>query len=115
MKPLDGIWLDNWGSEIVFTDPGIVNGLPAGKVTFLNVADTYSWQWDGAPNPSDQGNWTVTHRVGRDGGLLFWFNGPPFGEDGATVGFAVEGSISNPILVCQYPDGGHACTYTRQS
>jgi hypothetical protein len=67
MKPLDGTWLDNWGSEIIFTDPGIVNGLPAGKVTFVNVPNMYSWQWDGAPNPSGQGNWTVTHRVGRNG------------------------------------------------
>jgi hypothetical protein len=115
MKPLDGIWQDNWGSELIFTDPGIVDGHPTGKVTFVNVPNLYSWQWDGVPSPSGQGNWAVTGRVGRGGGLLFWFEGPPFGEYGATVGFAVEGSVSNPILICQYPDGGHACTYTRQS
>ena len=113
LKPLDGTWEDDAGSEIIFTEPDIVNGLPAGKVTFLNVPDLYSWQWGTAPPSSDPGHWTVTTSTVRGGGLLFWFDGPPFGEYAETVGFKVEGSVSNPVLVCQYPDGGHACTYAR--
>jgi hypothetical protein len=116
MKPMDGIWQDGRGAEIIFTDPGIVRGVPAGKVTFVNVPDIFSWQWGQGPppSPSGQGHWTVTARTSQGGGIVFWFDGPPWAEYGETVAFEVRGSISNPVLVCQYPDGGHTCTYTRR-
>lgn len=115
MKPLDGIWQDNSGSEIIFTDPGAANGVPAGKVTFVNVADLFSWQWGQEWIPSGKGHWTITSHTSQRGGIVFWFDGPAWSESGQTVAFEVEGSLSNPVLVCQYPDGAHACTYTRQS
>lgn len=115
MKPLDGIWQDNNGSQIIFTDPGVANGAPAGKVTFVNVADLFSWQWGAPLTPSGAGHWTITSRTSQRGGMVFWFDGPAWSLDGETVAFEVEGSISKPVLVCQYPDGGHACTYTRRS
>jgi len=115
MKPLDGIWQDNNGSQIIFTDPGVADGAPAGKVRFVNVADLFSWQWGQSWSPSGEGHWTITSRTSQRGGMVFWFDGPAWSEDGETVAFEVEGSISNPILVCQYPDGAHACTYTRRS
>jgi hypothetical protein len=116
MKPLDGTWQDSHGSKIIFTDPGVANGAPAGRVTFVNVADLFSWQWgDVVWSPSEQGHWTITSRTTQRGGIVFWFDGPEWGLDGETVAFEVEGSISKPVLVCQYPDGALACTYTRQS
>jgi len=114
MKPLDGTWQDNRGSKIIFTDPGVGDGAPAGKVTFVNVPDLFSWQWSGYW-PSGQGHWTITSHTSQRGGIVFWFNGPEWSQGGETVAFEVEGSTSNPVLVCQYPDGAHQCTYTRQS
>ena len=115
MKPLDGIWQNNYGSQIIFTDPGVAKGAPAGKVTFVNVPDLYSWQWGAGGIPSGEGRWTITSHTSQLGGIVFWFGDGPWSEDGATVAFEVEGSISKPVLVCQYPDGAHACTYTRRS
>jgi hypothetical protein len=65
--------------------------------------------------PSGGGRWTITSHTSQRGGIVFWFGDGPWSEAGATVAFEVEGSISKPVLVCQYPDGAHACTYTRRS
>jgi hypothetical protein len=115
MRPLDGTWEDNSGSKIIFRNPGVANGAPAGKVTFVNVPDLFSWEWGASGIPSGAGRWTITSRTSQRGGIVFWFGSGPWSEAGATVAFEVEGSISKPVLVCQYPDGDHACTYTRRS
>jgi hypothetical protein len=135
MAPLNGTWKDNGRSEIIFSDPsgtGSLYGANAGTVTFVDVPPLYSARWGPMPPLSGQGQWAVAVPVPgtwaeyiggaedsnfpHDGGIVFWFGGgTPFSGMNPSVMFQVEGSVSDPVLVCQYPDQAQACTYSRQS
>jgi len=135
MSPLDGTWKDNAGAEIIFSNPGgpgFLDGANGGTVTFVDVPRLYSARWGPNPPLSGQGQWAVAAPVAgtwaeyaggaedsnfpQGGGIVFWFGGgTPFQGVNPSVMFQVEGSVSDPVLVCQYPDQAQGCAYSRQS
>jgi len=122
LRSLQGTWQDSVGGKIIFTDTsgGVLGG---GKVTFVDVPQVFSWRVGPPPASYGHGIW----EVGTDFGDMMGLQNQPgagiisiqfgSGEVGTypLVGLEVEGPVSAPSFLCEYPDPANACMFRKIS
>jgi hypothetical protein len=125
LRSLQGTWQDSVGGKITFTDTSFApgGGLVGGKVTFVNVPQVFSWAVGPPPPSYGHGTW----EVGTDFGDMMGLQNQPgagvisiqFGSGIVgtypVVGLEVEGPVSAPSFLCEYPDPTNACTFRKIS
>jgi len=125
LRSLQGTWQDSIGGKITFTDTSFAPGgvLVGGKVTFVNVPRVFSWAVGPPPPSYGHGTWEVGTNLGDmmglqnqpDAGIIsIQFGSGTLGTY-PLVGLEVEGSVSAPSFLCEYPDSANACTFRKIS
>jgi hypothetical protein len=120
---LQGTWQDSVGGKIIFTDTRFSRGgvVAGGKVTFVNVPQVFSWRVGPPPPSYGHGIWEVGTDFGDMMGLQNQAGAGIIsiqfgsGEVGTypLVGLEVEGPVSAPSFLCEYPDPANACTFRK--
>ena len=125
LRSLQGTWQDSVGGKITFTDTSFApgDGLAGGKVTFVDVPQVFSWAVGPPPPSYGHGTW----EVGTDFGDMMGLQNQPgagvisiqFGSGIVgtypVVGLEVEGPVSAPSFLCEYPDPTNTCTFRKIS
>jgi hypothetical protein len=117
---LEGTWRDKAGAEIRFTtgatdDPTDLYGgaLGTGIFEFVDVPELFDYRTVDNPPANGHGYWTTDGQTA--GGIVFTFQGGGWPVGSApVVSLLVEGSPSEPILLCRYPDISDSCTFRKQ-
>jgi hypothetical protein len=125
LRSLQGTWEDSIGGKITFTDTSFAPGgvLVGGKVTFVNVPQLFSWAMGPPPPSYGHGTWEVGNDFADimepqdqpDAGIIsIQFGSGTLGTY-PLVGLEVEGPVSAPSFLCEYPDAANACTFRKIS
>lgn len=125
LRSLQGTWRDSIGGEMIFTDTSFSPGgiLTGGTVTFVNVPHLFSWATGPPPPTYGHGTWEVGPNPGQimglqnqpDAGIIRIQFGTGTLGTYPLVGLEVEGPVSAPSFLCEYPDAINACTFRKIS
>lgn len=112
---LVGTWRDKGEATIVFSSPGDPpQSEPGGQFSFSRMPSIFNWRSADATPSSAVGLWTIGTFAGSPDGVVFTIEGSELhNQQPIQVVLLAQGDPSAPQLVCQYPDGPDACTFTK--
>src|SRR5580693_785498 len=121
-------WQDSAGGKMIFAGPRFTAAasgaiIAGGTVTFVDVPQVFSWA-AGPPPPSyGHGTWQIgtssrsmmglQHQP--DAGIISIQFGTGTLGTYPLVGLEVEGPVSAPSFLCEYPDPANTCTFRKIS